>query len=345
MALVIAAGLAACGAKNEKTAKPFKAGVWSVLKDGEEVATYTFTENMKECAYDSAVSGLAFDYEIDGSTYIFHFGSADEASKATAVFADDDNCTLTWEEPAREEVLRFKGAVSGSEKADTEENEAEMDIPRLIINSEPVFVTAEDGFDNAGVTACICDATAKYSFKANSDVDWKVFVLDKKFEDGARYLTQSRTPDLIGNGVLDINEGSYIYIVCGENAFTADAPSDAKLAIDYAQGLTGAYQDSVSQRASAEVIDSSDGVNIIVHWGGSATEAYNWTMNCTREGDKLTYKDCKKIYLNLDPANEKREVEYENGEGYFTIKDGKLLWDGAAEEDCAGCVFEPLTQA
>ncbi len=345
MVLVIAAALAACGAKTEEAAKPFKAGVWSVLKDGEEVATYTFTENMKECAYDSAVSGVPFDYEIDGSTYIFHLGSADDVSKATAVFTDDNNCTLTWEEPAREEVLRFKGAVTGAEESADEKRAADEDVIPLVINSEPVVITAKDGFDNAGVTVRKCDATAKYSFKASGDVEWKVFVLSEKFEDGARYLVQSRTPDLIGNGVLDISEGSYIYFACGENAFTADAPSDASLTVNYAEGLTGSYQDSVSQRASAQVIDSSDGVNIIVHWGGSATEAYTWTMNCTRDGDKLSYKDCKKVFLNLDPANEKNEVEYENGEGYFTVKDGKLLWDGAAEEDCASCVFEPVPQA
>ena len=107
---------------------------------------------------------------------------------------------------------------------------------RLIINSEPFVVTAKDGFDNAGVTALVCDASATYSFKAsNADTTWKVFVLDEEFIDGARYLAQAQAPVLEGDGTLTIKEGQFIYVQCSESAFSADAPTDATLTIDYAE--------------------------------------------------------------------------------------------------------------
>lgn len=113
--------------------------------------------------------------------------------------------------------------------------DAEIEIPRMFINSEPVVVTAKGSFDSAGVTAMLCDATETYSFTASSeDVTWSVFILDAPFTDGLRYLPQAETPALEGNGTLPIEEGKYIYILCSENAFTADAPSDAALTIDYA---------------------------------------------------------------------------------------------------------------
>ena len=106
---------------------------------------------------------------------------------------------------------------------------------RMIINSEPFVITAKDGFENAGVTELICDATETYSFtKSDDSTTWKVFVLDEKFADGARYLAQAQTPALEGDGTLTIEEGKYIYILCSESAFSADSASEAALTIDYA---------------------------------------------------------------------------------------------------------------
>ena len=105
----------------------------------------------------------------------------------------------------------------------------------MIINSEPVVITAAESFENAGVTEFVCDATETYSFKSSSeDVKWDIYVLDSRFEDGARYLAQAEKPALEGDGTLKIEEGKFIYAVCCENAFTADAASDATLTIDYA---------------------------------------------------------------------------------------------------------------
>jgi predicted small lipoprotein YifL len=109
-------------------------------------------------------------------------------------------------------------------------------LPYLNINSEPCVITAADGFENAGVTGMICGATETYSFTSSSaDVKWSVFVLDHEFDDGARYLPQAETPALEGDGTLAIEEGKIIYILCSENAFSADAPSEASLSVFYAE--------------------------------------------------------------------------------------------------------------
>ena len=64
-------------------------------------------------------------------------------------------------------------------------------------------------------------------------------------------------------------------------------------------------------------------------------------MDCTKDGSKLSYTDCEKTNITYDEqGNADESEEYSDGEGYFTLKDGKLLWDGAAEENCQTCVFE-----
>lgn len=342
MILAVVFGLAACGSKTSEEAKPFKAGVWSVIKDGKEAATYTFTDDMKACSYDTEQTGLAFDYEIDGNTYIFHMGSVDDNSKAKVVFADENNCTIIWESPAREEALKYKGAEAETKAAETESAQADSDFPLLVINSEPFTVTAKDGFESAGTSAYFCDTAEKYLFRSSTDdVTWKVFVLDKPFEDGVRYLTQSEIPALVGDGVIKIANGKYVYVVCSENGFTTDEPSDAKLEITYAEGLTGNYYDFVSQRATAVVIEDGDEIEITVKWSSSANETTTWEMDCTKDGSKLSYTDCEKTNITYDEqGNADENEEYSDGEGYFTLKDGKLLWDGAAEENCQTCVFE-----
>ena len=216
------------------------------------------------------------------------------------------------------------------------------EVRRFFINNEPYVITADDGFNNAGVTELICDATETYSFMASNDnTTWSVYVLDKRFEDGARYLAQAKKPALEGDGTLKIEEGKFIYILCSESAFTADEASGASLTINYADSLSGNYQDSYSQRAVAKVYDNGEEAEIIISWSSSATERTVWEMNAEKDGDKLTYTDCKKTDFTADENGEGAgKVEYENGEGYFTVKDGKLLWDGAAEEDCTSCVFE-----
>ncbi len=145
----------------------------------------------------------------------------------------------------------------------------------------------------------------------------------------------------------------------------AEAPAeeqeaDAEAVSEYVD-LAGEYQDEVSQRATATVIANTEAqiVNITVTWSTSASESTEWTMSAVKEGNQLVYSDCVKrstfMSEDLDDEGEGDEdgmgggaeetVEYEGGSGSFEIsEDGKLLWTGAADEDCTGCVFVKISE-
>ena len=128
---------------------------------------------------------------------------------------------------------------------------------------------------------------------------------------------------------------------------TETAPEEASSVaetVDEYVALAGEYQDEVSQRASATVIadTESQSLNITVMWGSSAWETTQWTMNATKEGDKLVYSDCTRTELVFsdEDSDPEETVTYTGGGGSFEISgDGKLLWTGAADHECRDCVF------
>lgn len=109
--------------------------------------------------------------------------------------------------------------------------------------------------------------------------------------------------------------------------------------------ITGNYQDSVSQRAVAEVALNDDGetYDVTVTWASSALEETEWNMNCKLEEGKLTYEDSSKVFRKYDDDSMEDFEETEfmgEGEGYFEITDGKLCWTGAVDKECKDCQFE-----
>ena len=145
-----------------------------------------------------------------------------------------------------------------------------------------------------------------------------------------------------------------------EPTTTVEDTSQVAQAAEECVALAGEYQDEYSQRASATVIANTENqtVNITVMWSGSATESAMWTMNATKEGNKLVYSDC--VYSELIYSDETDEegtgdevtgggaeetVIYRDGSGSFEISDdGKLLWTGAADEQCRLCVFARMSE-
>lgn len=105
----------------------------------------------------------------------------------------------------------------------------------------------------------------------------------------------------------------------------------------------GTYYDSYSMRAYAMVALTEDGrYDIEVHWSDSAWEDNVWNMTATMmEDGLLVYDDC--VAKNVVTQEDGSFTEnYANliPEGYFTVSEGKLLWNGAADESCRECVFE-----
>lgn len=120
-----------------------------------------------------------------------------------------------------------------------------------------------------------------------------------------------------------------------------DTPSEG--GITYA-GYSGEYEDSFSQRAYMEARDLGDGLKLTVHWSSSASESSIWTMTARfTSPDRLGYTDCEYgIIVFDDDGKDSYTREYDLGEGYFTLKDDKIYWDGASDDFCRDCVFEKL---
>lgn len=121
-----------------------------------------------------------------------------------------------------------------------------------------------------------------------------------------------------------------------------DSSSNASTDVDYSV-FEGNYDDKYSQRATAEVTvnGDADSVLIKVWWGSSAMETTFWEMNATFDGEHLNYNDCTKTDISFnDEGEDKEEVKYTDGAGYFEWDDGLLKWIGASEESCKDCVFE-----
>ena len=111
--------------------------------------------------------------------------------------------------------------------------------------------------------------------------------------------------------------------------------------------LAGSYYDSVSQKASLLIEDNFDGsVQMTVIWSSSASQLTRWEMTARMNGaHQLAYENGKATdILYSDDGTEMDMVLSENEAGYFTVnQDGTILWDGAADENCAQCVFEPMS--
>ena len=119
--------------------------------------------------------------------------------------------------------------------------ETGSEIRRLVINDEPftLEVSAQDGFDDFGITELLCEESDSYSFHAvdSEGIVWNIYLLDERFDDAWRFLPQAEEAALEGDGILNIEAGQYIYIECSENPFTTDIASDcAYLQISRAEG-------------------------------------------------------------------------------------------------------------
>ncbi len=114
--------------------------------------------------------------------------------------------------------------------------------------------------------------------------------------------------------------------------------------------LVGEYLDAVSQRAMLDASrdeKADDGLVIVVSWANSASETVRWTIHAvlSEKGERLSYTDgiCKTLTYDSD-GNETSEITDDRLDGYFDVSEGRLLWTGAADEQCRLCEFELLPE-
>ena len=108
--------------------------------------------------------------------------------------------------------------------------------------------------------------------------------------------------------------------------------------------LAGSWQDRVSQRANMDIKSKGgNAYSILVHWGSTYNEYYQWTMNATYDPATgvLSYSGCKKEAVMTDDNGEDSvtDVFYENGTGKFVMKNGELSWQADNDPDTSICVF------
>ena len=102
--------------------------------------------------------------------------------------------------------------------------------------------------------------------------------------------------------------------------------------------LVGSYQDSYSQRATAEIsLDDVNKLKIEISWADSAEKTEEWTVLATKEGNKLVY-DADSIWHNIT-YTENFETVDDTAAGYFEITDDGICWTGSGNEATSNCVF------
>lgn len=107
--------------------------------------------------------------------------------------------------------------------------------------------------------------------------------------------------------------------------------------------LEGTYQDSYSGRAGMVITYEEGQLLAYVHWADSAFMDTEWHMSLDMVDNKLVYHDSVYDFVNYDENGQSTVTnQYVDKEGYFTIKDNKIYWDGAEQENCKECVFEKV---
>ena len=104
-----------------------------------------------------------------------------------------------------------------------------------------ISIGSEEFFESDGYQIVLANSSTKVTVTvddAAKDVEFAVYVLDEKFSDSMRYISQSNEPVLNGAGSIDVKAGQYLYVYCSVNALTADAPLEGASITLMGHGLT-----------------------------------------------------------------------------------------------------------
>ena len=100
--------------------------------------------------------------------------------------------------------------------------------------------------------------------------------------------------------------------------------------------LAGQWEDEVSQRASMDVTANEDGsYNILVHWGGSATETAIWEIHGTYDpvSGMLSYEDGAYSIHTVGEDGKETVSGEETTKGTFMKEGDKLRWSDSKNSD------------
>ena len=102
--------------------------------------------------------------------------------------------------------------------------------------------------------------------------------------------------------------------------------------------ISGSWRDGVSSRAGMEATKNDDGsFDIIIHWGGSVSEAAEWVIHGTFDSatGTLTYDNGSYAIHTYDEDGNDTVSDEETTTGTFVIDGDKVKWqDSKASSEC-----------
>jgi len=159
---------------------------------------------------------------------------------------------------------------------------------------------------------------------------WERFVED--YAELAEAQTDAYTVKLNADAaevakIIEDAKDSYEYAIL---RFGASGQTDE--ASEYA--FAGTWQDEVSQCASMDATQDGDHVEILVHWGGSATEAASWEISgdYDPETGALAYEDARFTVTEWDDDGNDTVIEEKTSNGMFVWEGDKLRWTDSLNE-------------
>ena len=158
----------------------------------------------------------------------------------------------------------------------------------------------------------------------------------ERFFDGDRQYTIVAEEPVSADGDVYLDEETFMDICMEFESIQKQHMDDP---------LVGDYQNPADERMILYVERQGDRYALSVNLNVSDREFKCWTMtDAEKDGDRITYKG-EEIgeYTYDEEGNEtSSNVTAANNIGYFEIRDGRLYWTGAAEEECRTAVFEKI---
>lgn len=87
-------------------------------------------------------------------------------------------------------------------------------------------------------------------------------------------------------------------------------------------------------RATLDIKNEQNGIKAEIQWASSAAEYSKWEYVCEYEKEtKRLLCTGKRLDITVkEDGTEVVKTVYENGKAYFTIVDGKIIWDDKKED-------------
>ncbi len=192
----------------------------------------------------------------------------------------------------------------------------------------------------------------EYTFRASKNLNEEIsgiYVDGKLAFEGEKADYSFKTDETYKAIRFLVNNIQYVLSVA-DNGSIADTDYDA-MAVELMNtimqttsgseyvALLGDYQDSYSQRATAQVaLGDTNRLHIQITWGSSADDTDLWDVSGTIKDGKIVYDKDSIFHYRYNDGGYKELAD--TVEGYFEITDKGFSWSGSGMESTQNCTFE-----